>query len=109
MITTRRAFKLLFSLTATLVACCGCTSFLIHSERENSHDEFARFYPGTTIDACLIAHPNVINRDMYFPPALTLTYGLLDFAPSFAYDTLLLPADFILYNTNTPAVSPSKK
>lgn len=81
----------------------GCTSLFLrtHSEQFRGEGGMTRVYPGTCADAELIVHPSVINRDWHTPPPIIVAYGILDFIPSAALDTLLLPIDLINPKTNT--------
>jgi len=87
----QKQFKL--ALCLVLCTCCGCTSLYLHTDAENWGKAVTRVYPGLTSDATLVVHPNVINTDWYIPPPILVIYGILDFAPSAAVDTLLLPID----------------
>ena len=103
----QKQFKL--TLCLVLCMCCGCTSLYLHTDPEPWGKSVTRVYPGLTSDATLVVHPNVINSDWYTPPPIIVIYGLLDFAPSGALDTLLLPIDLTWKKpyllTNQPSVT----
>src|SRR5690242_16333295 len=67
-----------------LCACCGCSSFLMHTGSGEG------VYQGARMDANLIAHPRTFP---FLPPQLTVPLAVIDIAPSAALDTLLLPID----------------
>jgi uncharacterized protein YceK len=74
----------LFMCSVPLVACCGCSSFIMHTGPDEG------IYLGARTGANLIAHPRTFP---FLPPQLTVPLGIIDIAPSTALDTLLLPID----------------
>ena len=85
--------------------CAGCSSYFARTQRYYGTD--SRIYPGVMRDAKLIVHPD----PGYLTPApVTVMCGLLDFIPSAALDTLLLPIDLTSPSagTKTNAITLSK-
>ena len=99
----KSAIWTVISFVGILFVGSGCTSFFLHTHSEQFRGSMTRVYPGTCANAELIVNPNIINRDWHTPPPIIVTYGILDFIPSAALDTLLLPVDLATHKTSSAA------